>query len=62
MTNIWVKNSLVSRARPSPCTNQHRVRRNDWPLDNNDEHVDFPCHVCSCDLEIAYIVNVVSKH
>ncbi|KAG5589050.1 hypothetical protein H5410_039564 [Solanum commersonii] len=51
-------NPLVSEKRPTPCTIQHRVRRNGWPLDNDDEHVDFHCHACSCDLEIAYIVSV----
>ncbi|KAG5589048.1 hypothetical protein H5410_039562 [Solanum commersonii] len=64
LANIWVKNPLVLGERPAPCTIQHQRRftKNAWPLDNDDEHVDFHCHACSCDLEIAYIVSILPKH
>ncbi|KAK4736106.1 hypothetical protein R3W88_010367 [Solanum pinnatisectum] len=64
LKNIWVKNPLFLGERPTRCTiqHQHRVRRNGWPLDSDDEHVNFHCHACSCDVKIAYIISVLPTY
>ncbi|XP_055827376.1 F-box protein At2g35280-like [Solanum dulcamara] len=67
LKNIWVKNPLVLGQRPTRCTIQHQqhIGRNGWPLDSDDEddeHVDFHCHACSCDVEIAYIISILPMY
>ncbi|TMW90579.1 hypothetical protein EJD97_015527 [Solanum chilense] len=64
LKNIWVKNPLVLGERPTRCTiqHQHRARRNGWPLDSDNEQIDFHCHACSCDVEISYIVSVLPRY
>ncbi|MCE2055948.1 hypothetical protein HAX54_043787 [Datura stramonium] len=64
LAHIWVRNPLVLEQRPTRCTIQHqRIRRNGWPLDSDDEDedMDVHCDACSCDEEIAYIVNVLPR-
>ncbi|XP_049395957.1 putative F-box protein At1g67623 [Solanum stenotomum] len=60
---IWVKNPLILGKRPSRCTIQHEenIRRNGW-LDSDDEHVHIHCDACSCDVEIAYIIDVLPTY
>ncbi|KAK4372404.1 hypothetical protein RND71_007788 [Anisodus tanguticus] len=60
---IWVNNPLVLGQRPTPCTIQHqRIRSNGWDSEDEDEDIDFHCDACSCDVEIAYIVNVLPRY
>ncbi|KAM3267899.1 putative F-box protein [Capsicum chacoense] len=66
LREIWVTNPSVLEQRPTGCTMQHRrrIRKNVWSSDSedeDDEHDDFHCNACSCDVEIAHIWRCMRK-
>ena len=58
---MWVPEPNILGERPICCVvNQpHQIsRRNGWPRGSDDED-DIYCELCSCDLELDYLVTFI---
>uniref|UniRef100_A0A3Q7G367 At2g35280-like TPR domain-containing protein n=1 Tax=Solanum lycopersicum TaxID=4081 RepID=A0A3Q7G367_SOLLC len=68
LTNIWILNPIVffGRKNSNRCSLHHkRSYKNKWRQwpsfdnDEDDEDEELYCYACSCDEEIAHLVNIL---
>ncbi|XP_060183049.1 F-box protein At2g35280-like [Lycium barbarum] len=65
LRSIWVLNPMVLGQNP-PCCSLHYKRSyknkwRQWPSfdDEDDDDADFCCYACSCDEEVAHLLNIL---
>lgn len=67
LTNIWILNPMILLGRQnSTCCSLHHKRSyknkwRQWPSFDiaDDDDVNFCCYACSCDEEIAHLINIL---